>query len=56
MGRKKKYHTDEERKDAQREYARRYYERNKQYLDQKQREYYRNVQKGSKDQEDRAQD
>lgn len=56
MGRKKKYHTDEERKEAQKEYARRYYNKNKQALDQKQREYYRDVQKRSKDKKDRGED
>jgi hypothetical protein len=35
MGRKKKYNTDEERIEAQREYNRKYYEKNKSQINKK---------------------
>lgn len=42
MGRIKKYNTVEEQQDAQRKWAREYYWRNKEKLDEKAKETYRN--------------
>lgn len=40
MGRKRKYHTDEEQKEAQRKWAREYYHRNKDEINKKAMERY----------------
>ena len=41
MGRKKKYHTEKERRDAQRKWQMEHYLRNKEEIKQKARERYR---------------
>jgi hypothetical protein len=40
MGRKKKYFTEEERKNAQKKYSQDYYVRNKEIIDKKSKDYY----------------
>lgn len=40
MGRRKKYHTDEERKEANRRKVKEYYWRNKDEVDRRAKEYY----------------
>jgi hypothetical protein len=40
MGRKKKYNTAEEQREAQNRWAREYYERNKELIDKKAKEKY----------------
>lgn len=45
MGRKKKYLTIEEQKEAQRQYAKKYYDRNKDKINSKSMEKYYELQK-----------
>ena len=45
MGRKKKYNTLEEKREAQNQWAREYYERNKDLIDKKAKEKYYELRK-----------
>jgi len=45
MGRKKKYNTLEEKKEAQKKWCKEYYERNKEILDKKAKERYYELRK-----------
>ena len=43
MGRKRKYHTEKERRDAQRKWQMEHYQRNKEEIKQKARDRYREM-------------
>ena len=45
MGRKRKYHTEKERRDAQRKWQMEHYQRNKEEIKQKARQRYRQKKK-----------
>ena len=51
MGRKRKYHTEKERREAQRKWQMDHYQRNKEEIKQKARERYREKKKDKKPKE-----